>query len=324
MKVLVSGRLPEAVIEPIAAEHEVDMNPHDHPMERSEIFSRLPGKQGFLCMITDTVDAELLERAPQLKMIANYGVGYNNIDLEAATARGIPVSNTPDVLTDATADTALTLMLACARRIIEGDRRTRQGRFKHWAPLHFLGSEVSGKTLGIIGLGRIGRAVCRRAAGFGMRVVYHSRRRLPAEEEAGMTVSYADLDALLGTADFVSLHVPLTAYTHHLIGPEQLRQMKPSAYLINTARGPVVDEKALVQALEEGLIAGAGLDVYENEPELAPGLAELENTVLLPHIGSATVETRTRMAELAAENLLAGLRGQRPPNCLNCQQIYGS
>ncbi len=324
MKVLVSGRLPEAVIRSIAAEHEVEVNSNDYPMERSEILARLPDKQGFLCMITDSVDAELLDHAPQLKMIANYGVGYNNIDLAAATARGIPVSNTPGVLTDATADAAFALMLACARRVVEGDRRTRQGRFKHWAPLHFLGTEVSGKTLGIVGLGRIGRAVCRRAAGFGMRVLYHSRHRLPAEDEADLSVTHAGLHELLAEADFVSLHVPLTEHTRHLIGAGELRRMKPTAYLINTARGPVVDEKALVQALREGRIAGAGLDVYENEPDLAPGLAERENTVLLPHIGSATIETRTRMAELAAENLLAGLRGQRPPNCLNCQQIYGS
>ncbi len=324
MNVLISGRLPEAVIRSIAAEHEVDVNPNDYPMKRSEILARLPDKQGFLCMITDSVDAELLAHAPQLKMIANYGVGYNNIDLAAATARGVPVSNTPGVLTDATADAAFALMLACARRVVEGDRRTRQGRFRHWAPLHFLGTEVSGKTLGIVGLGRIGRAVCRRAAGFGMRVLYHNRHRLPAEEEARLGAVYADLADLLAAADFVSLHVPLTEDTRCLIDADALRRMKPTAYLINTARGPVVDETALVQALQEGRIAGAGLDVYENEPDLAPGLAELENTVLLPHIGSATIETRTRMAELAAENLLAGLRGRKPPNCLNCQQIYGS
>jgi len=324
MNVLISGRLPEAVIRSIAAEHEVDVNPNDYPMKRSEILARLPDKQGFLCMITDSVDAELLAHAPQLKMIANYGVGYNNIDLAAATARGVPVSNTPGVLTDATADAAFALMLACARRVVEGDRRTRQGRFRHWAPLHFLGTEVSGKTLGIVGLGRIGRAVCRRAAGFGMRVLYHNRHRLPAEEEARLGAVYADLADLLAAADFVSLHVPLTEDTRCLIDADALRRMKPTAYLINTARGPVVDETALVQALQEGRIAGAGLDVYENEPDLTPGLAELENTVLLPHIGSATIETRTRMAELAAENLLAGLRGRKPPNCLNCQQIYGS
>lgn len=324
MKVLISGRLPQTVIDTIAVEHEIETNPHDHPMDRSAILSRLSDKQGFMCMITDTVDADLLDHAPQLKMVANYGVGYNNIDLAAATARRIPVSNTPDVLTDATADTALALILACARRIIEGDRRTRQGRFKHWAPLHFLGSEVSGKTLGIIGLGRIGRAVCRRASGFGMQILYYNRHRLPAEAEARLSVSYADLDVLLQTADFVSLHVPLSERTHHLVGSQQLQLMKPSAYLINTSRGPVVDEKALVQALEEHRIGGAGLDVYENEPKLAPGLAEQDRTVLLPHIGSATIETRTRMAVLAADNLLAGLRGGRPPNCLNCQQIYGS
>ncbi len=250
-------------------------------------------------------------------MIANMGVGYNHIDIAAATRRGIPVSNTPGVLTDATADLAFTLILAVARRVVEGDRRVREGKFKLWAPFLFLGREVSGKTLGIVGFGRIGRAVARRAAGFGMRVLYHNRSRLTPAEERESPAEYADLNTLLAQADFVSLHVPLSGETRHLIGAEELSRMKPTAYLINTARGPVVDEVALLATLQRGMIAGAGLDVYENEPALTPGLADLPNVVLLPHVGSATLETRTAMAAMAARNLIAGLDGQRPPNLVN-------
>jgi glyoxylate reductase len=244
-------------------------------------------------------------------------VGYDNIDVAAATVRGIPVSNTPGVLTDATADITFALILATARRVVEGDRRTRAGEFRFWAPLHFLGREVSGKTLGIVGLGRIGRAVARRAKGFDMKIVYHSRRRLEVFEEKELGVSYEDFNGLLEQSDFVSLHVPLTDGTHHFIGLRELETMKQSAYLINTSRGPVVDEEALLEVLREGKIGGAGLDVYENEPILTPGLTELKNVVLLPHVGSATIETRTRMGLKAAENLLAGLSGKRPPDCLN-------
>jgi glyoxylate reductase len=225
------------------------------------------------------------------------------------------------VLTDATADVTFALILATARRVVEGDKRNRKGKFKFWAPLHFLGRDVSGKTLGIIGLGRIGKAVVQRAGGFGMRVLYHNRHPMEQSEEKQLGVHYVDLKRLLTEADFVSLHVPLTDQTHHLIGSHELELMKPSAYLINASRGPVVDEKALVEALKKGKIAGAGLDVYEEEPELAPGLADLDNVTLLPHVGSATLETRTKMAQLAADNLLAGLRGEIPPNCLNCDTI---
>ncbi|MBM3302591.1 MAG: D-glycerate dehydrogenase, partial [Deltaproteobacteria bacterium] len=245
-------------------------------------------------------------------------VGYDNIDLAAATARGIWVSNTPDVLTPATADITFALILAVARRVVEGDSMVRGGRFGPWTPRGFLGSEVSGKTVGIIGLGRIGKAVARRARGFNMDILYHNRRRIPESEEQDLGVTYHDLDTLLSRSDFVSLHVSLHEQSRHLIGPRELSLMKPTAYLINVSRGAVVDEEALVQALQAGTIAGAGLDVYENEPELTPGLTALNNVVLLPHIGSATIETRTKMAMLAVENLLSGLRGDLPPNCLNC------
>ena len=317
MKVLVTGRLPEEVMAVIKEENHVEAHGEDRPMERQKLLDMVGDRDGLLCMITDRIDEEVLDRATHLKMIANLAVGYDNIDVAAATVREILVSNTPGVLTDATAEITFALILATARRVVEGDRRTRAGEFRFWAPLNFLGREVSGKTLGIIGLGSIGKAVAKRAKGFDMQILYHSRRRLEVSEENELGVSYADFNALLEQSDFVSLHVPLTDKTHHLISLRELKSMKTSAYLINTSRGPVVDEQALLKVLREGRIGGAGLDVYENEPVLAPGLTELKNVVLLPHVGSATIETRTRMGLKAAENLLAGLGGKRPPSCLN-------
>jgi len=321
MKVLVTGRLPEEVLERITREHDVESNTEDRPMQRKLVLDRIGDKEGLLCMITDRVDQELLDSAPRLKMIANYGVGFNNIDVDAVSKRGIPVSNTPEVLTDATADLAFALILAVARRMVEGDRMTREGRFQFWAPLYFLGSEVSGKTLGIIGFGRIGRAVAKRAKGFDMRILYYDSDRPEPSTEKDLGVQYAPFKTLLSESDFVSLHVPLTDQTHHLVDAEALKSMKPGAYLVNTSRGPVIDEQALVMALEQRKIAGAGLDVYENEPQLTPGLTALENVTLLPHVGSATWETRTKMAQVAATNLLAGLRGEIPPNCINRDAI---
>jgi glyoxylate reductase len=316
-KILVTGRLPEEVMGPLIERYQVEAQDEDRPMERGRLLEAVADRDGLLCMITDAVDAELLDRAPRLTMIANMGVGYNNIDVRAATARGIPVSNTPGVLTEATADLAFTLLLAVARRVAEGDRRVRAGEFKFWAPFLFLGREVSGKTLGIIGMGRIGEAVARRARGFGMQVLYHNRKRLGSTEEERSGAAYESFEGLLEKSDFVSLHVPLTAQTRYLIGSRELSLMKPTAYLINTSRGPVVNEQALVEALQGGRIAGAALDVYEHEPALTPGLTELENVVLLPHVGSATLETRTRMAEMAAQNLMTGLDGLKPPNMVN-------
>jgi glyoxylate reductase len=321
MKVLVTARMPAEVLSLIGREHQVESYDADPPMDRQQLLRRVAGQEGLLCTITDRIDAELLDSAPALKVIANYGVGFEHIDLDAATRRGLPVTNTPGVLTETTADLAFALILATARRVVAGDRRVREGKFQYWAPLLFLGQEVNGKTLGIIGMGRIGKAVARRAAGFGMKILYSSRTRLAPAEAQELGAALQPLEALLREADFVTLHVPLTPHTRHLIGSRELELMKDSAYLINTARGPVVDEAALVAALHQGQIRGAGLDVYENEPELHPGLAGLENVVLLPHVGSATVETRTRMALMAAENLLAGLRGDPPPNCLNWNEL---
>ena len=316
-RILVSGHLTEDILSLLAQECDVRANGEDRPMERAELLEAVAAVDGYLSMITDAVDAELMDAAPRLRVVSNMAVGYNNIDVAAATARGIVVTNTPGILTEATAELAFALILAAARRVVDLDRRTRAGEWTCWAPLLFLSREVSGKTLGVVGLGRIGRAVARRARAFGMRVLYHSRSRLEAEEERDLGVEYAEKDELLATADFVSLHVPLSAETRHLIGRRELDLMKPTAYLINTSRGPVVDEAALVEALKARRIEGAGLDVYENEPMLAPGLAALDNAVLLPHVGSATVETRTKMARMAAENLLSALLGERPAHVVN-------
>jgi glyoxylate reductase len=316
-KILVTGRLPEDILSALAEQFEVASQHEDRPLERQRLLAAVGDRDGLLCMITDGIDDELLSRAPRLKMIANMGVGYNNIDVAAATARGIPVSNTPGVLTEATADLAFTLLLAIARRVVEGDRLVRAGEFRFWAPFLFLGREVSGKTLGIIGMGRIGKAVAQRARGFDMPVIYHNRSRLEPAEEVRLGARHTAPDELLHKSDFISLHVPLSAETRHLIGRRELALMKPTAFLINTSRGPVVNEQDLLTALQAGQIAGAALDVYEHEPALTPGLALLDNVVLLPHVGSATLETRTRMAAMAVQNLIAGLNGQRPPNVVN-------
>ena len=316
-KILLTGRIPDGVTAVLEKDCDVESNKEDRPMERAALLELVQDKEGIISMITDRIDGELMDRAPRLRMIAAMAVGYDNIDIGAATARGIPVSNTPEVLTDATAELAFALILAAARRVVEMDGLTRRGGFRYWAPMLFLGTEVTGKTLGIIGLGRIGKAVARRARGFDMKVLYHNRERIDAADERELKTEYADLERLLRESDFVSLHVPLTEETKHLISGRELALMKPTAFLINTSRGPVVDEKALVKVLRERKIGGAGLDVYENEPALTPGLAELDNVTLLPHVGSGTLETRIRMAVLAVENLLAGLRGDVPPNILN-------
>lgn len=318
MKVYITRRIPEPGIEMIRKEHEVEINPYDRVLTREELLQAVKGKDGILCLLTDKIDAEVFDAAgPQLKVVSNYAVGYDNIDVKEATKRGIVVTNTPGVLTETTADLACALILATARRIVEADKFTRAGKYEGWAPMLFLGQDVYGKTLGIIGMGRIGQAVARRAKGFNMKVLYNDIRRIPEEIEKELNATFVSLDELLEQSDFVSLHTYLSPETYHLINEERLRKMKKTAYLINTSRGPVVDESALVRALKEGWIAGAGLDVYEFEPKLVPGLAECENAVLLPHIASASVETRTKMATMAAENLLAVLAGKMPPNPVN-------
>ncbi len=317
MKILITGNLPDDIVAPLVELFDVTIHRFDHPISRDQFLQSVRGKQGLLCMITDQVDEEVFSIAPELKVVANFGVGFDNIDISAATSRGILVSNTPGVLTQATADLTMALILAVGRRVVEGDNFTRRGAFQFWAPFHFLGQEITGKRLGIVGMGRIGTAVAQRAAGFEMPVLYHNRHRLPIAKEQRLSASYVDLNTLLQQSDFVSLHIPLTPKTHHLIGQNELAVMKSNAYLINTARGPVVDEAALLQALQQGQIGGAGMDVYEHEPALTPGLETLDNVILLPHMGSATAETRRAMGALAVENLKAGLQGRLPPNCLN-------
>lgn len=316
-KVFVTRKIPEPGLDMLKAACEVYVNPEDRVLTKQEIMDGVKDKDALLCLLTDTIDGEVMDAGPSLKVIANYAVGYNNIDIAAATARRIPVSNTPGVLTETTADLTWALLMAVARRIVEGDKFVRAGKFKGWGPLMLLGTDVYGKTLGIIGLGRIGEAVARRARGFGMRVIYTNSKPRKKPDDQTLGVEYRPLDRLLQEADFISIHAPLTEDTYHLVGEKELKMMKKSAYLINTSRGPVVDEKALVRALQEGEIAGAGLDVFENEPEIAPGLAELDNVVIIPHLGSASLETRTKMATMAAANILAGLRGEVLPNLVN-------
>jgi len=311
-KILISMGLLRESIELARSRAEVDLHAGDDPLPKAELMARLKDKEGLVCQITDTIDAEVLGAAARLKVVANVAVGYNNIDVAAAHRRGIVVTNTPDVLTDTTADFAWALLMATARRVVEADGYVRAGRWHRWEFLRLLGGDVHGKTLGVIGFGRIGRAVARRALGFDMRVLYCDTVRADAAAEAELRATFVDKAVLLRESDFVTLHSLLTPETRHLIDAEALRAMKPSAYLINAARGPIVDEAALVRALTERWIAGAGLDVFEAEPTVHPGLLRLDNVVLAPHIASASEATRHKMATLAVENCLAVLDG-RPP-----------
>ena len=289
---------------------------NDRP-SRQDVLKRVAGKDAFISLLTERVDAELLDAAgPNLRIVANVAVGYDNIDVPACTERNVAVTNTPGVLDETTADFTWALLMAVARRVVEGDRLARSGDWLQWNFDLLCGTDVWGKTLGIIGFGRIGRAVARRAAGFRMRVIYYSTTRAPSEVEKELNAEYMERDRVLEEADFLSLHVPLHADTRGLIGPEKLAKMKRTAFLINTTRGPVVQEAALVAALEQGTIAGAALDVFEREPLISDGLRR-DNVVLAPHLGSASVETRTRMAMIAAENAIAFFSGKRPPTILN-------
>jgi len=311
-KILISMGLLQASIELARSRAEVDLHAGDDPLPKAELMARLKDKEGLVCQITDTIDAEVLGAAARLKVVANVAVGYNNIDVAAAHRRGIVVTNTPDVLTDTTADFAWALLMATARRVVEADGYVRAGKWHRWEFLRLLGGDVHAKTLGVIGFGRIGRAVARRALGFDMRVLYCDAVRADRATEAALRATFVDKAVLLRESDFVTLHSVLTPETRHLIDAEALRAMKPSAYLINAARGPIVDEAALVRALTERWIAGAGLDVFESEPTVHPGLLGLDNVVLAPHIASASEATRQKMATLAVENCLAVLDG-RPP-----------
>jgi glyoxylate reductase len=297
---------------------DVDLWEDDEAMPREELLRRIAGKAGAITLLTDRVDGELLDAAgPGLAIVANYAVGFDNVDVEECSRRGVLASNTPEVLTETTADTAWALMMAAARRVPEGDRFLRSRRPWIWGPEMMLGQDVHGKVLGIVGFGRIGQAVARRGMGFGMRTIYFDVVRPPAEVERQVGAEYRELDDLLSEADFISVHVALTPETRHLFGTDQFRTMKPTAVLVNTSRGPVIDEAALAEALGAGEIFSAGLDVFENEPEVTDELLELDNAVVIPHLGSATVETRDAMGFLAVENLVNALEGRRPPTLLN-------
>ncbi|HWF40207.1 MAG TPA: D-glycerate dehydrogenase [Candidatus Acidoferrales bacterium] len=289
---------------------------------RAELLKRAADCEALVCVITERVDEELLAAAPKLRIVATVSVGYDHIDVAACMRRGIVVTNTPGVLDDTTADLSWALLMAVARRVVEGDAWVRFGTWNGWDLDQLVGGDVHGKTLGIIGFGRIGQRMARRALGFDMRVFYASRRRAPTEVENALRAELVSMDRLLAESDFVSLHVPLLSETRHLINTASFSKMKRTAYLINTTRGPVVDEAALVEALKAGQIAGAGLDVYEHEPKVHPGLLPLKNVVLTPHVGSASVETRTKMAVMAAENVAALFAGKRPMNALNPEVIH--
>lgn len=318
-KVIVTRVIPAAGLERLRAACQIQVWEEELPPPYDWLLANVKGADGLLTLLTDRIDAGLMDAAgPQLKVISQMAVGYDNIDVPAATARGIAVGHTPGVLTEATADFTWALLTAAARRVVEGDRFARTGRWRTWGPTLLLGQDLYRATLGIVGLGRIGQAVARRAAGFSMRVLYHARHPNP-DLEASLGLTYVDLETLLRESDFVSLHTPLTEATHHLISRPQLALMKPTAILINTARGPVVDPEALFQALAGGQIAGAALDVTEPEPLPADHpLYGLDNIIICPHIASASVTTRNRMALMAAENLIAGLQGQPLPHCVNC------
>jgi glyoxylate reductase len=316
--ILVTRKLPPAAMALLDENFQVECNPHNRVLLREELLNAVEGKDGILSLLTDAMDGEVMDSAGNsLKMIANYAVGFNNIDVSAATKRKIAVSNTPGVLTDTTADLAMALLLAVARRIVESDNYARAEKYMGWDPLLLMGSDVHGKTLGIMGFGRVGQAMAKRAGGFGMKILYHNRTRVDSETEERLGATFVDRDTLLKTSDYVSIHVPLTPETAALINSKTLSLMKPSAFLINTARGEIIREADLVKALAEKQIAGAGLDVFEHEPKIDPGLLKMHNVVLLPHIGSASLETRTKMGLVAAKNLIAFFDGQLPPNCLN-------
>jgi lactate dehydrogenase-like 2-hydroxyacid dehydrogenase len=316
-KVLVSRKVFEEALALLNKHFEIESNQRDIPYTPVQLVKKLQGKSGAIVLLTDTFDDRVFAQCPELKIVCNVAVGYNNIDVKAASRRGIMVTNTPGVLDDTTADFTWTLLLATARRVVESDTFFRSGKWKGWGLMQFTGYDVHHKTLGIVGLGRIGKGVARRAKGFDMRVIYTDIQRADEATEREHGVMYVDKRTLLRESDFVSLHIPLFPETRHYLSDPEFALMKKTAILINAARGPIVDEKALVRALKEGKIAGAGLDVYEKEPKCERALLSMKHVVLAPHTASASIETRSKMAMMAAQNCVAGLSGQRPPNIVN-------
>jgi glyoxylate reductase len=312
-KVYITREIPSEAIKLLENHFDVDVNREERTLSKTELISRIKDMDGVLCMLVDVIDKEVIDKASRVKIFANYAVGYNNIDIEAAKSKGVYVTNTPDVLTDTTADLAWALLFAAARRVVESDKFMRNGNYKEWTPGLFLGQDITGKTLGIIGLGRIGKAFGKKSLGFDMKILYYNRSR-DEEYEHKYGAEYVSMDELLQKSDFISIHLPLTEETRHLIGENELNKMKKTAIIVNTARGPIIDEKALVEALKSRRIMAAGLDVYEREPEFETQLKDFDNVVMLPHIGSATVETRTNMALMAAGNIIEVLKGNKPIN----------
>jgi lactate dehydrogenase-like 2-hydroxyacid dehydrogenase len=319
-KVLITRPIQQSVIEKISEHCEVQVHSVDEPMPAELLAAAMSDMDGVMPAGV-RISKEIIVAAPRLRVVSTISVGYDNIDVEACSRRHILVTNSPGVLTEATADLAFALLLAAGRRVAEGDRYVRGGHWMHWEWNCLWGTEMHSRTLGLYGFGRIAQATARRARGFSMRILYHARHRVSASVEKEFGAEFVDRETLLRQSDFLSLHVPLTPETHHSIGAPELALMKPSALVINTARGPIIDEEALVQALQAGRLAGAGLDVFENEPRVHPGLMAMDNVTMLPHVGSATAETRLRMALLASENLLAALRGERPPNLVNPEAL---
>jgi glyoxylate reductase len=323
-RLVVTRIIPEPALDLLREAGKMWVSDRDRPLERAELHEAVRGATAVVTLLHDRVDAEFFDAAgPQLRCVANVAVGYDNVDVAEASSRGVLVTNTPRVLTEATADLTFGLILMVTRRLGEGERMVRAGERWSWSMFFLLGTGLQEKTLGIVGLGAIGQAVARRARAFGMRITYADAQRADTEVEGELEAAFVGLDELLAKADVLCLHCPLTEETRHLIDAERLRQMKPTAFLVNTARGPIVDEAALAEALRERRIAGAALDVYEREPEVHPGLLELDNAVLVPHLGSATLETRTAMAVLAARNAIAASSGQPPLTPVNPEVLAG-
>ncbi|HHT11424.1 MAG: D-glycerate dehydrogenase [Atribacterota bacterium] len=317
-RIFVTRRIPQEGLEILKRCCQVEVSDYDGVIPRSLLLEKVKDTDGLLVLLTDMIDKKVIVAAgKKLRVISNYAVGYNNIDVVEATKRGIMVTNTPGVLTETTADLAWALLMCIGRRIVEGDKLVRAGKFRGWEPMLLLGTDIHESTLGLIGFGRIGQAMARRAKGFNLKVIYYDREPVPPIIEKELGASYVSFDELLRKSDFISVHVPLTEETFHLIGQEEFSMMKKESYLINTARGPIIDEKALVKALKGGVIRGAALDVFENEPAIEQELMNMDNVVIVPHIGSASYRTRTKMAIMAAKNLISALRGERPEFLVN-------
>ena len=320
-KVYITRRIPDGAIKLLEEHFDVEINPEDRVLLREELLEKVKGMDAVLCLITDNVDKEVFEAAgAQCKIFANYGVGYNNIDITAATESKVIITNTPGVLDDATADLAWALLMAVSRRIVPADKFTRNGAFQAWDPMMFLGRDITGKTLGLVGAGRIGCNFAKKAKAFDMKILYTGLRQNPKIEEE-LDAVYVDKETLLKEAAFVSLHMPLLPSTTHYIGEKELSMMKKTAVIVNTSRGPIIDEKALVRALKQGKIWGAGLDVFEQEPDIEPELLDMYNVVIVPHIASATMETRTNMGLIAATNIIKVLTGEKPDTCVNMEVL---